>query len=309
MVADINLWNEGLESQILSNTAYKIMHLNYTARRIPANLFVSVHKGPNNQSLLVPEDRCNKHTYSSTWELTSPTGFFYQNKWQKKVCRTSFNPSTLESCLKDTKVILIGDSTVRQMFEKIENLIPCTWITDKWSASGKHRPAICENSALNFSLVWELHSLPFCTRNTPRHYFKSFSAYLNEIQGQEKMIIVLHTYAHLLNHHSHVFYETLKDMKRGILGVLERNKNAKIVIKGPHAFAFSKSEDHVMWMPDIYADIYQDFMYSEFKDISDQIVYLESMDMSVSTEQWHIHVEEYIVEAMLEQMFSHVCDI
>lgn len=114
-------------------------------------------------------------------------------------------------------------------------------------------------------------------------------------------------YAHVLNHHSHVFFETLKDMKKGVIDLLNRNKKAQILIKGPHAFSFSKSRDHVIWMPDVYADIYQAFLYNEFKDVNDRVIYLDSMDMTVSTEEWHIHAEDYIIQAVVENMFDRVC--
>ncbi|XP_053380883.1 NXPE family member 3-like [Mercenaria mercenaria] len=307
MVADQNLWNKGLEKQALSEIAYELMTLNYSARKIDSSLKLTVVKGAKNQSVFVPTNRCGKVSKASSWELASPSGFFYEHSWTNKHCRTTFSPSKLESCLRNTKLILIGDSTTRQMFSKIETLVSCQWITDTWSTSGKHRPAICVNSNLNFSLTWELHPLPFCTRNTPRHYLKSFSAYLNEIQDQSKTVIVLHMYAHVLNHHSHVFFETLKDMKKGIIGLLDRNKNAQVIIKGPHAYSFSRSSDHVIWMPDAYADIYQTFIYNEFKDINDRVIYLESLDMTVSSEQWHIHAEDYIIHAFAEQIFNRVC--
>lgn len=257
----------------------------------------------------MPSVKCENVSNESSWEVTSPTGYFYNNIWTSTKCRTTFSPMKIESCLRNTDVILIGDSTLRQMFSYIETLMPCKWTTDKWSTSGKHRPAICKNTTQNFSLTWELHPLPFCTRYTPRHYFKSFSAYLDELQGGKKTIIVLHMYAHILNHHSSVFYETLKDMKKGIVSYLNRNKNSHIIIKGPNAYSFSKANDHVIWMPDAYSSIYQAFIYNEFKDINDRVIYLETMDMTVSSEQWHIHVEDHVVRAYIEQILKRVCTL
>lgn len=263
--------------------------------------------GDSDTNMLIPKLNCNRIPKSVTWNYTSPTGYFYDHKWINKNCKSNLNQQSYESCLQNTTVVLIGDSTTRQMFERIERMIPCKWVTDKWSVSGKHRPAICKNARMNFSLIWKLHSLPFCTRNTPRHYLKSFNAYLNEIQGNKSFIIVVHFYAHFLNYHSHVFYETLKDLKKGVIALLNRNPNVSIVIKGPHAYSFSKSTDHVIWMPDAYANVYQKLIHNEFRDLSDKVIYLETMDMTVSSEQWHIHSEDFIINSMVDNMLSLVC--
>ncbi|XP_060553999.1 NXPE family member 4-like isoform X2 [Ruditapes philippinarum] len=318
MVADVNLWQRGEEKRLLSNIEYDLMTLNYTARKLDSKLILTVTTGKSNQSVLVPLAKCADVTKESSWETISPTGYFYRRRWTNKICRTTFNLTNkssratfnltkTETCLRNTSLILIGDSTLRQIFSELESLVSCNWITDHWSTSGKHRPAICVNRSQNFSLTWELHPLPFCTRNTPRHYFKSFGAYLNELQSHSRTIIVLHMYAHVLNHHSSVFFETLKDMKKGIIGLLDRNKNAHVIIKGPNAYSFSKSTDHVIWMPDAYSRIYQAFIINEFKDVKDRVIYLDTMDMTVSSEQWHIHVENYVVQAYIEQILNRIC--
>lgn len=131
---------------------------------------------------------------------------------------------------------------------------------------------------------------------------------MRSIPSDERTIVVLNSYAHLLNYHSHVFLETLKDMKRGIIQLLQRNPHARVVIKGPHAFSFSKSEDHVIWMPDTYADIYTKYIYDEFTDIGDRIVYLNALDITIVTEQWHIHADNFVVQELASQMFDFVCE-
>ncbi|KAL4235814.1 Neurexophilin [Mactra antiquata] len=305
MVADINLWNNGHDKQLLSNMEQELMSLKYTARKIMTNITLTVTEDSKEETVLTPKSKCNHRNKSVTWDVTSPTGYFYNNKWTNRQC--SYSDLDLKSCLKNTTVILIGDSTTRQMFECIEQLIPCEWLTDTWSQSGKHRPAICANKSMDFNLIWKLHSLPFCTRNTPRHYFKSLSSYLNELSDSKRYIVVIHFYAHFLNYHSHVFYETLMDLKKGINDILARNYQVSIVIKGPHAYSFSKSPDHVIWMPDMYSKVYEKLILDVMKDLRHRIYYLESMDMTVCTGQWHIHAEQYVINSMVENMFSFVC--
>lgn len=195
---------------------------------------------------------------------------------------------------------------MRQIFEKIQASLTCQWITDNFEKA-KHRPAMCHNSVVNFTLSLELPPLPFCTYHARRQYFKSFGVRLNAIADNEKTITVFNVYAHVLNYHSHVFYDIVRDMRSAVLNIVRRNKRAHIVIKGPHAYSFSKSTDHVIWMPDAYADIYSQFLYDQFMGLHERVVYLNALDITIATEQWHIHAEDYVIQELVSSMFHFVC--
>ena len=243
----------------------------------------------------------------SSWRQDSETGYLFNNAWQFMFCKSHLSTRTLLQCLRDTRIRLIGDSTMRQMFETIQNMFSSQWITDTWSTGLKHRPAMCSNSAVNLTMSLELPPLPFCTHNAPRHYFKSFTAHLNSIAYNENTIIVLNIYSHFLNYHSHVVFEAIREMKLAVKSLLSRNAHAHVVIKGPHAYSFSRSTDHVIWMPDAYAEVYTKFLYEQFKDIHDRVVYLNALDITIATEQWHIHSEDFIIQELLSAMLQCVC--
>ena len=64
-----------------------------------------------------------------------------------------------------------------------------------------------------------------------------------------------------------------------------------------------------MWLPESYVEIYAKMIHEEFKDLSDRVIYLDSFDITVSTEQRSIHPETYIVNELSRNIFSYVCPL
>ena len=250
---------------------------------------------------------CCDISYTTTWKRRSPLGYFLNNTWINSQCRGPQNDSYLVQCLKDTTVLLIGDSTLRQFHAGIQQKSPCVFVTDSWSASGKHRPVTCFNNTLNFTLTWAPHGLPFSTKGTPRQYLKPINAYLNEINSGSRYIIVIHTYAHTLSYHSSVFRNIMKRVRQSVEALLKRHPTVKIVIKGPHSWAFEKADYQTMWMIDAYAKVYQDIIVEEFKALQDHVMFLDCLDMTIANENNHIHVSANTIEQLIDQMFYHVC--
>ncbi|WAQ97875.1 NXPE4-like protein [Mya arenaria] len=251
---------------------------------------------------------CSRSILSHTWKMDSPTGHLYKNTWFSKNCRPWITKHEIRECLRNTNIALIGDSTLRQMFYSIRTLISCKWGSDTFANGGKHRTTSCNDITTNTSLAWIPHGLPFCTGELPRQYLKTFKASVNILRKtDQRNIIVFHIYAHTLNYHSRVFYSILKDLASVIRRIIADNDNTFVVLKGPHAFSFAKSKDHVIWMPDVYASIYTNFINDEFDDIKDRVMFLEALDMTIATEQWHIHSEKNIILQHVLQILEHVC--
>lgn len=245
---------------------------------------------------------------ASTWNRRSPIGYFFNHTWKNSHCRGPPNDSYLARCLSNATVLLIGDSTLRQFHAGIQGKLPCKFITDSWSESGKHRPVTCYNEVLNFTLTWVPHGLPFSTKGTPRQYLRPISTYLDQIQSTDsRHILVIHTYAHLLSYHSSVFRNLMKNIRKSVTELLLRNPTVKIIIKGPHSWAFEKAAYQSMWMIDAYAEVYQDIIQEELRMLQDKILFLDCLDMTIADENNHIHASDNTIEQLIDQMFYHIC--
>ena len=99
----------------------------------------------------------------------------------------------------------------------------------------------------------------------------------------------------------------MKTVRKSVARLLARNPNVKIVIKGPHSWAFEKADYQTMWMIDMYANVYQDIIHEEFRTLQDKVMYLDCLDMTIADENDHIHASGNTVEQMIDQMFYHIC--
>lgn len=192
------------------------------------------------------------------------------------------------------------------MFEASQTFFGCSSVSVSQPVN-KHRSAVCYNSNFNLTVTLDLHSLPFCTTKTPHQSFQPFTSRMDTISANEKVIIVLHIFAHLLNYHSHVYLESVREMKSAVVKLLGRNEHAFVVVKGPHSYSFSKSTDHVIWMPDAYAQPYDQFLREEFKDLHDRVVYINALDITIATEQWFIHPENFVVKELVARVLDFFC--
>ena len=99
----------------------------------------------------------------------------------------------------------------------------------------------------------------------------------------------------------------MKSVSKSVTELLVRNPNVKIVIKGPHSWAFEKSDYQTMWMIETYAKVYQDIIHDEFRMIQDKVMYLDCLDMTIADESNHVHSSDNSIDQMIDQMFYHVC--
>ena len=239
-----------------------------------------------------------------TWDWKPPGGYVYNNTWIPKFCE----PDTridIQSCLKDTHIKIVGDSTTRQMVAMIKELCPCDGPENIMSV--KHA-VICVNKTSNFTLTYDLPPLPYVNFDSCREYYKSFMERLDEIPDNERAIVVLVVYAHILGYHSHVYLHSIKAMGQGVQKFVKRNLRAQVFIKGPHAYSFTNRTDHVSWMPDAYAYPYAQLLYDVFKGLHDRVFYLNALDITIATEQDFIHPDEYVVKELVKQVLGFFCE-
>ncbi|KAH3858188.1 NXPE family member 1-like isoform X1 [Dreissena polymorpha] len=299
-----NLWQLNTEQKHMTSTQLELISLSNNALPLKTGIFLNVTSDSASHQFKT-DLKCDLRALESARKTSTADGYLYEKKWYNKICRSQFSFVQLTKYLNNVKMVLIGDSTSRQFFYEMQNLVTCEFTTDTWDLAGKHHEVRCENETLKFSLTWKPHGLPFCTTNTPHQYFRPLSVHLNEYGEADKLLLVLHGAAHFYNFHSHVFYEYVKEMKSTVEAVLKSHPRSFIVIKGPNAFSFSKSTDHFIWMPDSYAAVYEKFVRDVFSDLqSDRVMFLDMMDITVATEQWHIHSEKFIIHEKLSEIFA-----
>ncbi|KAL3861106.1 hypothetical protein ACJMK2_007178 [Sinanodonta woodiana] len=277
---------------------------------LPGSISIQVNKaGTPRKRLIESSSPCSKVDRTSAWNRSSPIGYFYNGIWYDRHCtrRLTYQDTTLNRCLGNRSIYLLGDSTVRQWHYVIQDRINCTFITDTWDESHKHRPVTCVDRNLNFTLHFAPHGLPFVTDNTPRRYFRPIASNIDDIKGDNHVIILVHLFAHMVSFHSNAFYNKMHTIKNAIKRLYQRSPSATVAIKGPHYYSFGKQTYQSLWMLDKYAEIYTNLMRELFGDIADRVIYLDGMDITIAAETKHIHPTRETVVQMVDDMFSKIC--
>jgi hypothetical protein len=203
---------------------------------------------------------------------------------------------------------MIGDSTIRAWYASVIKRFECIPTTEKWEKEKWHKMAECYNKKINFKAGWYPHAQPFYTGSAwgdNRYTLYSTSRHLDNVPPNERAVIVIHLYMHFVAFHHSVFKQRMEIIRRSIEKLFSRNKQAIVMIKGPHTF--TNTPDGSVRLSDYFGFVYNKIMYEVFDGLFDRIVLLNNKDTTIARhEKWN-HPPDDIVNYMIDQMLSFTC--
>ena len=155
---------------------------------------------------------------------------------------------------------------------------------------------------MNFTLEWIPHAQPFHVGNqwdTKRYTTQSVASRISGLDSSANVIIVIHLYSHFTSYHMTVLRWRMSSISKSVKEYLNLNKNAKIFIKGPHTHKY-------IWC--IFAHVYREIIFEEFKDLYDKVYYLDQADMTIATANEEVHPPDNTVGASVKRMLSYLCN-
>ena len=237
------------------------------------------------------------------WNRTQPAGFFYKNVWHSDICKSS-SFVDYNKCLKNTSLLMIGDSTLRQWYHFLEQNLRCSRITETWTNATWHRMTTCSKPSLMFRMEWIPHSQPcfLGERWMANNTLASVSKVMDQISNNTRVVIVFMNFGHLLKFHHSVYQIRMRKISKSARKLLQRNQNAKIFIKGPHTFVRIPGISD-----DYFGNLFKHIIYKEFKGLHDAVFYLDHTDMTIATDQRNVHPTAEVVGASVYQMVNYIC--
>ena len=179
--------------------------------------------------------------------------------------------------------------------------LDCNQVTEKWSERAWHKRSLCYSSAMNFTAEWFPHGQPFYVGNhwdTRRYTTHPIHAYLNEVSENSKLILVVHIFSHYCNYRSEIYRDRMKLISKSAKHLLDRNKDAMILVKGPHTM----NQIRNYWYYH-----YRAIMKKEFEGIHDRVVFMEQGDMTIAKRNGPIHPELDILKEAVRQLIGYTC--
>ena len=251
---------------------------------------------------------CYSYPKQELWKIIQPTGYFYKNVWYLHHCN---GPSTkdLKRCLRDTYLMISGDSTTRQWYQYLLPYLSCEPTTEAWTKLTWHKRSTCRIPSINFTMEWLPHGQPFSVGihfDVNKYTLNAESNQIDEIRNDVKVVYVIHMFMHKLAFHYSVFTDRMRRISRSVKRLLERNKHAKVLIKGPHTF--TSTPVGIQRLSDYFGYLYRDIMYEEFKGLHDRIIYMDQKDMTIAKAVDPNHPPRVVVEQTVHQMFNYICE-
>ena len=251
---------------------------------------------------------CSSYLKHNLWKITQPTGYFYNDTWYLHHCNGS-PAKDFKLCLRDTHLMISGDSTTRQWYTYLLPYLSCKPTTEIWTKLKWHKRSACRIPSINFTMEWLPHGQPFSVGNSfevNRYTLNAESNQIDEIKSNVKVVYIIHMFMHKLTYHHSVFTDRMRRISRSVKRLLERNKHAKVLIKAPHTF--TTTPVGAQRLSDYFGYLYRDIMYEEFKGLHDKITYMDQKDMTIAKAVEPNHPPHKVVEQTVHQMFNYICD-
>ncbi|KAK7503115.1 hypothetical protein BaRGS_00005741 [Batillaria attramentaria] len=236
-----------------------------------------------------------------TWELPAPTGWLRVGSWQGLTCSLpDLDVFQVRQCLRNTSMLLLGDSNARLMFSIVKSMLGCP------SSAVWHAKIHCEAPWLNATLTFAPHARPFNVgaKQGGLHTL-SIKEALRALPNNTNHIIVLHYFMHFSLYPLSVFRDRVRAARQAIQDLLETRPEVKILIRGPHVL-FGGRGFHAI-LGDNFGPWYIDVLKKEFKGLYDKVWFLDFWDMSIAAVNRSAHPPTATILQMLKVLFGHIC--
>ncbi|XP_060068949.1 NXPE family member 4-like [Ylistrum balloti] len=249
---------------------------------------------------------CENRPKTSTWTDQVPTGFYFKNTWNFINCRsrTTWTEQTYQQCLKGRHLLIIGDSTTRQIFGYLTDQLKLSFYPAPRPKGPYVHFVFGYNRPNNVSVSWFPHEHPFFNAQyLLTRSMQSASKRLDNIGRHNNSVILIHLWAHHVRTPPHVFRQHVRGISNSVQRLLLRSPKVSIFIKGPHATLDRKCIIPVDYLKSIHKQIWVD----EFRDLQDKVIFLDVWDMTAGSENVYIHPEIKLVSDIVHTFMSYAC--
>ncbi|ESO92011.1 hypothetical protein LOTGIDRAFT_163018 [Lottia gigantea] len=256
----------------------------------------------------IKKKNCNQMQPKETWDTKMPSGFALKGQWINFKCNNFVNLKTAPLCLRNTTLVLYGDSTTRQWYSYIvTQLTKCKLVTQKWSGRKWYDNSECVDTKLDFTIKWLPQILPFSKGSRVpggKLNLRSVSTHLDQLPANGRIIFVFHLYAHITRQHYSLYWDHVISLKSSVRNALKRNKELTIAIKSPYVFY---SSDCMSTLNDYHGKLFIEILHKEFAEFKDSVIFLNYWEMTQAVENYGIHPPQSTVWEHIRHLLGLVC--
>ncbi|XP_063768059.1 LOW QUALITY PROTEIN: NXPE family member 3-like [Eleginops maclovinus] len=241
----------------------------------------------------------------STIVTSVPSGSYYQGVWRALGSTTvrQFDTTATRECLKSKKVLLFGDSTIRQWFEFLTSKIPGLF---NLHVDVKVGPGMAVDHADNILMTWRCHAPPLSFTTVPVNELRYIANELDGLVGGADHIVVLSIWAHFDSLPIVDYIRRLMSIRSAVQRLLDRAPDTLVVIRN------GNPRDMSLYMALINSDWYtrqcDRVLRLVFKGVN--VRWVDAWEMVIAHDLGHnIHPNPPIIKNMIDLLLSYVCPI
>uniref|UniRef100_A0A4X1UC70 NXPE C-terminal domain-containing protein n=1 Tax=Sus scrofa TaxID=9823 RepID=A0A4X1UC70_PIG len=230
-----------------------------------------------------------------------PSGFFHQNTWHSLSCssRSFSTADSILGCLAGRIIHMMGDSTLRQWWEYLCDIVPSLTPVDLHTTH-QTGPLLAVDASRGIVLQWRAHRWPLRSLRTPVASLHSVVRELGGLAGGPHTVVVLSLGAHFTTFPPTIFVQRLAGIRAAVASLLTREPRTLVVIK------LANTGYKSVYGSDWFTLQVNRLLQAAFADL--RVAFVDAWEMTSSLAlPDSIHPGKHIVRSEVDFLLSYVC--
>ena len=237
-------------------------------------------------------------------------------KWVSLICRTTQwrNVTRVQQCLRNKKLLLMGDSTTRQWVENLPALLYGNHQLDLGKLADVSKlPRVASQyyEAINLSVNFHFHPHAISKMEVSPNVFTKIQYEVEILDAynhcSDAIGIVISPWAHFVQWTRDSLKQRLQKLKEAVVRFRQRCPDVPIVVKGPHVRDHRSAESR-LYSSDYLLQQMGILMKRVFRDTG--VWYMDVWDMNLSyPSRKVIHMPGVVIQQELSMFLSYVCNV
>ncbi|XP_075708916.1 NXPE family member 3 isoform X1 [Rhinoderma darwinii] len=243
------------------------------------------------------------HLLHSSKLLSS--GYYYRDQWMsgRSILWQFDMPSDITDCLQGKVVHLFGDSTIRQWFEYLTDVVPELKPFDLGSPKNVG-PFLSVDVDHNIMLKFRCHGPPIRFSTVSSNELRYIANELDGIVGGKNTVVAITIWSHFSTFPVEVYIRRLRNIRAALLRLLERSPTTAVIIRSANVQELGPEVS--LFNSDWYSLQLDTVMRSMFSGLHIKIV--DAWEMSLAHYLPHaLHPNRIIIKNQIDEFLSFIC--